>query len=174
MKSASTAVLADLDSTIADTRQRWHLSPMADPALDDPALDWVRYSKACVGDVPLPGTIRALKLHWTEHQIHLVSGSGDESRKERILWLRRHKVPYDYLRLRPPGDSTPNGELKVRYIEWLRERGIEVLLFYEDWPEAARLIWEKTGVPVLGVNPFYPEDEQRFAQGTLDGAGGGL
>lgn len=76
--------------------------------------------------------------------------------------------------LREIGDIRPNGVLKVDYINSLRERGFDPVLFYEDWPEAARMIQEKTGVPVLGINPFYEEDDIKLQSVAGDVLGGGL
>ena len=171
MKGKPTAVLADLDSTLADTRQRWPLSPMVNPD-----TTWADYSAACAGDVPLHGPIAVLRLLWPHHEIHIVSGSNASARPHREAWLDRHQVPYDYLRLR--GDTEeeiPNEGIKTGYVGWLRYRGTEPVLFLEDWAPAAAAIWEATRVPVLGVNPFYPEDLIALQQAKVAyGVGGGL
>ncbi len=57
------------------------------------------------------------------------------------------------------------------------DEGIEVVLFYEDYPDVARLIYKETGVPVLGVNPFYEDDDhkaERLRGIKADAQGGGL
>lgn len=164
-----TAVLFDLDSTLGDTRQRWHLSPLADPQ-----SDWDAYCAARMGDVPLLGPVTAARLHYPHHQVHLCSGSQDTSREVTCAWLARHRVPYDALYQRPPGDDRSNVDLKVGYIEMLRARGVRVVLAYEDFPPVALEIPRRTGVPVVCVNPCYPEADGKFRAQAFDNMGGGL
>lgn len=165
-----TAVLFDRDSTLGGTRHRWHLSPMRDPA-----SSWARYAAACIDDPPIPGTVAAARLHYPHHQIHVCSGMDGSAWDANLWWLRLHGIPFDGVRLRPAGDTEiPNADLKVSYILELRSRGIETVLFYEDWGPAAEEIHARTGVPVVGVNPFYPEDDAKFQQKVHDGVGGGL
>jgi hypothetical protein len=165
-----TAVLFDRDSTLGNTRHRWHLSPMRDPA-----SSWAVYAAACIGDQPLPGPVAAARLHYPHHRVHICSGMDGSAREANRLWLARNDIPYDAIRLRPAGDTEiPNAELKVSYIFELRRRGVETVLCYEDWGPAAAEIHERTGVPVVGVNPFYPEDEAKFQQQAHDSVGGGL
>jgi hypothetical protein len=165
-----TAVLFDRDSTLGDTRHRWDLSPMKDPT-----SSWRVYAAACGGDAPIPGTVAAARLHAPHHRIHICSGMDGSAYEINLGWLDRHKIPYDEVRLRPAGDTEiPNADLKVSYILELRSRGIEPVLFFEDWGPAAADIYGRTGVPVVGVNPFYPPAVASFQQQVHDGVGGGL
>jgi hypothetical protein len=164
-----TAVLFDLDSTLGDTRHRWHLSPMANPL-----SSWEAYCGARMGDVPLLGPVTLARLLYPHHQIHICSGSEASSGDVTRSWLNMHRVPYDVLKQRPEGDRRKNHVLKISYIEELHARGTRVVLFLEDHPEVAEEIPRATGVPVLGVNPFYPEDLEQFRSQVFDGAGGGL
>lgn len=164
-----TAIGFDLDSTLADTRHRWDLSPMADPA-----SSWEEYCAARLGDTPIAGTVTAARLYYRHYQVHIFSGSEESSERVTRKWLDFHRVPFDVLRQRPSGDETPNSQLKARWILELREQGIEMLLYYEDHGPVALEIPVLTGVPVLGVNPFYPQDAYKFQQGTFDNKGGGL
>lgn len=164
-----TAVGFDMDSTLANTRHRWGLSPMADPS-----SNWEKYCAARMGDLPFRGPATLARLSHPVHQVHIWSGSEESSREVTRAWLDLHQVPFDDLRQRPFGDHTPNGLLKARFILELRERGIETVLYVEDHPDSARTIEHLTGVPVLVVNPCYPEDEEKFRRGRSDGMGGGL
>ena len=164
----TTAVLFDLDSSLADTRHRWHLSPGADPE-----SSWDRYCAARMGDAPIPGAVAAARLHYPHHQVNICSGSEASAEQVTRAWLDRHRVPFDALVLRTD-PAARNADIKVRYIEFLRSVGIETVLFYEDQREVALEIYQRTRVPVLGVNPLYPEDAHRFQQGSFDSRGGGL
>lgn len=164
-----TAVGFDLDSCLADTRHRWHLSPMADPS-----SSWDKYCAARMGDTPIAGTVAAARLYYPAHQVHIFSGSGESSDLVTREWLDLHRIPFDVLRQRPEGDHRPNALLKAGFILELRAAGVEMLLYHEDHGPVAQEIPVLTGVPVLGVNPFYPEDAHKFQQGTFDNRGGGL
>lgn len=164
-----TAIGFDLDSTLADTQHRWDLSPMADPS-----SSWDAYCAARLGDSPIPGTVTAARLHYQHHQVHIFSGSEASSERVTRKWLDFHRIPFDVLRQRPPGDHRPNALLKAGFIQELREQGIEMLLYYEDHGPVALEIPALTGVPVLGVNPFYGEDAHKFQQAAFDNRGGGL
>lgn len=153
MKEANVAVIYDLDSTIADTRHRWNLNPLADPT-----SDWEKYSLACPGDTPITGTIARMGMDYPYFQVHICTGRSDVARDLTVTWLAQNYCQYDYLHMRPAGDHTPNGVYKVNYIRELSKRFVPVALFYEDWGEAAAYIAKHTSIPVLGINPFYPED----------------
>jgi hypothetical protein len=152
-----TAVLFDLDSTARNTRHRWHLAPVA------PDTNWDPYALACADDLPIEGTLALARLLYPAHQVHFCSGSNACSRQVTLDWLGRHRVPYDAVYQRPTGDHRPNLEVKVGYIQSLRAAGTEVVLAVEDHPDVAAAIPGLTGVPVLGVNPFYPEDLEKLA-----------
>jgi hypothetical protein len=164
-----TAVWFDIDSCLADTRHRWGLSPMADPE-----SSWDIYCAARMGDLPIPGTVAAARVHYMHHQVHLFSGSEDSSGDVTRKWLDTFRVPYDGLRQRAAGDDRANADIKIGYIQDLQALGIEVILGYEDHQDVAPVVYARTGVPVVGVNPFYPQDAAKFQQAVLDGRGGGL
>jgi hypothetical protein len=165
----ATAVGYDLDSTLCDTRHRWDLAPTADPG-----STWDIYSAARTGDFPLPGPVASARLHYPHHQVHIFSGSSESSRLVTLDWLNLHRVPYDVLRQRKAGDRRANAALKIGYILELRELGIEMTLFYEDHPDVAAAIEAETGVPVLVVNPCYPEDLQEWRAQPVNSVAGGL
>lgn len=167
MKKAETAVIFDLDSTVASTAHRHHLSP-----LEDPTSSWERYSLACDDDEPMAGTVTMMRLLHPYHQIHICSGRASVARVATEFWLAKHDIPYDYMKLRSDGDRTPNGLYKARYVTGVRESGVEVVLFVEDWKEAADHITEQTKVPALLVNPAY--DWVPTPAVKSDGIGGGL
>lgn len=151
MINATTAVLFDFDSTLRDSRERHHLSPVFDPA-----KTWHDYSVAGLHDTPIDGTIAVMKALHPYHQVHIVSGSNESARLESMEWLRKYvQTGWDFLKLRNDADTRPNGEYKVSYVQALRARGVEVIAFYEDWWPAAQDL-RAVGVPVVVVNPGYP------------------
>jgi hypothetical protein len=116
---------------------------------------WHDYSLLCADDEPIEGAVALLRLLENQAWNIAVSGSSVLALGITRDWARRHDVPLDDFLMRP--DDTPNGEWKVAAVRRLRDAGLTVRLFVEDWAPAAREIREQTGVPVLGVNPFDPD-----------------
>lgn len=117
---------------------------------------------ACVDDTPVEGAVALVRLlselgQESKNPLYQygVSGRSEAARQLTLDWFKRHDVPLDDLFLRPAGDHTPNGRYKVGVIRQLRESGVEVVLFVEDWAETAEYIHGKTGVPVLVVQGDY-------------------
>lgn len=158
MLGKCSAVVYDLDSTVAHTQHRWHLTPK-----EGNNLTWADYSMACKGDTPLEGTVARMRLDWPQHEVHICSGRSGEALELTKEWLAEHGVRpwYDYLALGEIGDTRSNAQIKIDYIKHLEASGRrEVVLVYEDWDIIAREIRAATGVPVLGVNPFYIRTEE--------------
>ncbi len=151
--SRTEVVCSDIDSTLADTRQRRQFCPTVDPT-----RTWTEYAMLCGMDAPMRGAIRTLKMfHAAGYGIHLITNRPEQARRLTISWLFQYDVPYDKLRMRP--DAVPhNISLKAAYVDTLRAQGYEPVLFLEDWPAEAAAI-EATGVPVLCVNPRYAEKD---------------
>lgn len=151
-------VLWDLDSTLANTAHRQHMVP-AIKAKQGPT--WEDYSMACADDTPVEGTVTLVRLlDWLSSpdkpiRQYGVSGRNEAARDLTLDWFDRHGVPLDGLYLRPDGDHTPNGRYKVNVINQLRDDGVDVVLFVEDWKETADYIHEMTDVPVLVVQGDY-------------------
>lgn len=109
-----------------------------------------------MNDVPISGTVTLARLLWPTNRICIVSGRSARAEDLTRAWLAQHDVPVDRLFLRPDGVDIPNGEWKVSCLRQLREEGVRVRLFVEDWGKTAAHIREQTSIPVLGVNPFDP------------------
>jgi hypothetical protein len=145
----------DLDSTVASTVHRRHL--VEEIRLGGPAT-WDDYAMLCPDDTPLDGTV-ALMRELGHRGVHVViSGRSGLAEALTWQWFEKHDVPVAAALLRIHGDHTPNGEYKSRVLNAMRRLDITVRLFFEDWSEAAAEIGAKTGIPVVGINPFDPEE----------------
>jgi hypothetical protein len=163
MITAPTAVVYDLDSTIAHTVHRHDLFPTEWSRTARDA--WVKYCMACPGDTPIEGTVQRMRMDWQHHQVHICTGRMIEAEALTKEWLEKYTIPYDALKMREVTDTEAvlNSDLKINYILWLRDQGVDVKLTYEDNPVISAHVAKKTGVPVLGINPFYPAGkEDRF------------
>jgi hypothetical protein len=131
---------------------------------------WDEFAAACTDDKPMPAALSLMRMLSPLYQQVVMSGSSECM--EAWNWLDDHQVMYDLAFFRQAGDNTESGLLKARWIEELREAGLEVVLFVEDVPEIAEVIRQETGVPVLVVNPCYPSfaDKVLFDQQREGGA----
>lgn len=143
----------DLDSTICSTVHRRH---MVD-AIRDGKATWDEYAMQCADDTPIAGSVALMRELGLGTHI-AISGRSGRALDLTHAWLARHDVPLDAVMLRQDGDHTPNGAYKVRVIRALQSGGADIRLFFEDWKEAAEHIAAETGLPVVGINPFDPEE----------------
>lgn len=156
MRDSKTAVVYDLDSTIANTVHRWDLFPVARETASLEA--WIKYCQACPHDLPIEGTVTRMRMDAAYHQVHISTGRLDIARPETEAWLDQYRVPFDFLKMRPTTTlAEKNSSIKIRYIQQLEAQGITVLLVYEDSARVAAQIRKGAGVPVMGINPFYPK-----------------
>jgi hypothetical protein len=139
----------DLDSTLADTRHRFHLIGKIKAG----EATWDEHSLACANDQPIESAIALMRLLAPHHAQHIVSGRSAIAEKLTHGWLARHHVPFDEIALRHPDDFTGNAQIKIDYVRKLRERGLTVVMFFEDYPPVAQQILEATGVPVVTLTP---------------------
>lgn len=151
MPTPSLAITVDLDSTIADTRQRRHV--LNDRPKREPA-DWVAYSMACAADTLIEATARIVRTFAQTHQVFFVSGRNEEARELTVAWLAKHNIPYDALYLKPAGwEWTSQGAYKLDTIRALEaEHGVEVVLHLDDWLDVTAHL-EAHGIPALHVVP---------------------
>lgn len=159
MFSVKDIVIYDLDSTLCDTLHRQHMTPFVDRS-----YTWEQYSMACAADGVIKGTAARMRLDYPQFEVHVVSGRNECAMELTCQWLQENVGDcVDRVVLRPDGSHMPNAEFKIKHIRTLQNAGRNVVLAYEDWPEVAKLIMARTGVPVLCVNPMY-------APVTKDGA----
>lgn len=151
---AFSIVLWDLDSSLCDTRQRWWMIP----EIKAHKKTWDDYSMACVHDLPIPGTVALLRQMTYVNRHIALSARADCALDNTWRWLSTNDVPLDGVILRPTGSRVNPGIWKVGKIRRLKRAGFDIVLVVEDNQVNAERIMEKTGVPVLGVNPFYNED----------------
>lgn len=145
-------IVADLDSTIADTTPRRHLCPTVDAG-----RTWEEYAMACSNDKPMRGTVQLLRIfNAAGYGVHVVTNRPECSRKLTMAWFEKHDIPLDALDMRPDG-WTMHDQRKVEYVHDIRKAGYEPLLIIEDWPDTAALFETQTGVPVICVNPRYAD-----------------
>ena len=139
------SVSVDLDSTLCDTRHRWHM-------LDDvdvESRDYEAYSMACSGDSVVPGVAALIRALWDKgFQIHLVSARSSSATRLTVKWLRTNNIPYNSLLLMDPTDPRDHVTYKVQTIQ-----RIPSLAFHVDDHPDVEIALEEAGIPCLLVHP---------------------
>lgn len=158
----ATAVVFDLDSTIADTR---HRHPMIEQVRNGEKT-WDDYAAAAVGDTVVPGTRRLVDLLWPYHEIHVITGRPVSTWEATKRWLVDNKVKADYIACLTPDGEVPDNDRKLWYLQQARLQDVEVVLYVEDWPDTVQKVMTDAGVPALCVNPMYPDDMERGLWGS--------
>jgi phosphoglycolate phosphatase-like HAD superfamily hydrolase len=160
-KNKRYTVFVDLDSTLCDTRQRWHLID----AEDREKTDWAAYSRACANDEPFVGNIALVDLLYDAgFNIVILSGRDESAREDTEMWLRAMDVQYDELFLRDESlaeHSGSNAEYKLKRIAaYKAETGAIPVLMIDDWPPVQDAL-EDAGIPTVLVNPRYGEETSK-------------
>jgi hypothetical protein len=153
--------LWDLDSTIRDTTQRqWII-----PEIKSGNASWADYSMLCAADAPIEGPIALMREAVDVSHIG-VTGSNECARNLTSIWLDKNEVPLSAVIMRPDDYPLPNGKWKVMVIRALLRVNADIRLFFEDWDVVAVYIREQTGIPVVGINPFYPTEKESPGDGV--------
>ena len=87
--------------------------------------------------------------------IILVSGRGEEARKDTEEWLKTNLIPYDHLYMREEGDSRKDEVIKEEIYHEYIEPEYAVLGVFDDRPCVCRNVWRKLGLRVAQLG--FPE-----------------
>ena len=129
-------VVFDLDGTISCDEHRLGY-------IKQEPQDWKRYFELCPQDKPIWPLIHATRAFWSAGwQVEIWTGRDGGQRYATIWWLHEHDVKYHDLKMRPPGDTRPNTELKG---EWLDECEHPPELIFEDLPVMVDY-WRSRGI----------------------------
>jgi phosphoglycolate phosphatase-like HAD superfamily hydrolase len=157
------AVFVDLDSTLCDTRHRWHMIVQGDDR--DTATDWVAYAMACADDAPVWPAIQLVNLLAHGCAIVVLTGRSEDARALTETWLESHDVAYDDLIMRHPEwrVGVSNAVFKREMVtEWCsRHPGIEPALMIDDYVPVRDEL-DQIGVPTLVVTPAYDGESSLF------------
>lgn len=130
-------ITCDIDSTIADTRHRWHM------VKDNPDPDWLAYALASENDSP--ANIENLKNLRFWGDIIFVSSRPEGSRNVTLKWLNKLGVPY--LALVLDDEEMGLGDFKVKAIRDIMEV-YDVRFHIDDRQEVKQAVERDLGIYV--------------------------
>lgn len=178
-------IIFDLDGTLADCEHRRHF---VDPRKHDCQCggqsekdewklavvcprcslfkpDWQAFYEACDKDEGITPVIQCFN-HFVDNFgsecVQIWSGRCESVREKTIDWLLRN-IPFYHrdivLKMRPIGDSTPDDELKERWLDEYLDQGMietkwgnktknEIDFVFDDRPKVIRM-WRRRGIFVF-------------------------
>lgn len=141
------AAVIDLDGVLSDAASRQHY-------LESPRRDWRGFFDAC-GEDPVIEEVRVL-LDLLDRDLRIVLLTARPERVHPLTeaWLRRYRIRWDLLVMRPYGDYDLSREFKQASVGDLRRYGFELRLAIEDDRRNVAM-FRAEGVPCLYMHSGY-------------------
>jgi hypothetical protein len=141
------AAVIDLDGVLSDAASRQHY-------LEAPRQDWRAFFDAC-GEDPVIEEVRVL-LELLDPNLRVVLLTARPGRIHHLTeaWLRRYRIRWDVLLMRPYGDYDQSREFKRASVDDLRRYGFELRLAIEDDRRNVAMFRDE-GVPCLYLHSGY-------------------
>ncbi len=140
-------ILVDIDGTIADIRHRLH-------HIRDGA-DWDAFFAAAVDDTPIGPMVKLLDLLCrgaADYVVILCSGCPERLRAITEAWCNCHSAWFDFLYLRPDGDTRPDHVVKREMLARIRADGYSPFLVIDDRASVVDM-WRSEGLVCLQAAP---------------------
>ena len=162
----------DLDGTLADCEHRRHLvDPLANghyvfgrgerPGWINPSTGekfkprWKEFFEACDKDKRIHATCNIVQMMLAcddDPYFEIWSGRCESVRQKTIDWLEINIDPTkDWglrLKMRPIGDSTPDDQLKEKWLDEASAEGEHIEFVFDDRPKVVRM-WRRRGIFVF-------------------------
>lgn len=141
-------VILDIDGTVADGTAR-------EIYLKGECKDWKTYYSLLAEDTPIDFVIRWAQELAKDHMIVVVSGRPDTYQFGTMEWLRKYKVPFDLVLMRPGNLKSPDYEIKKSFLDLMPKSQVKLVI--DDRPNVI-FMWKSQGlytIPVRGdIEPF--------------------
>lgn len=144
-------VIVDMDGTLADTSTRvMHVRP-PDPKPEGWKKNWPAFFKNCDLDEPIRPILDLVTELGMSYHILVVSGRPiDLTGIQTEEWLRKWKVPYEFLFMRAGGDGRQDTVIKQEILDFLPKDRIAFVL--DDRNDVVKM-WRDNGLVCLQVAP---------------------
>lgn len=136
------AVIFDMDGTLTDVSAVRHYV-----RADRKHRNYAVFHRASAVCPPNPRVLEAARS--CPAAVVVVTARGEEFRIITAGWLRKWRVPYAELRMRPERDNRPDTEVKADILNGLLTRW-RIERAWDDNPGVIRL-WRSRGIPVTEV-----------------------
>jgi hypothetical protein len=141
------ATIVDLDGVLSDAASRQHY-------LEWPRPDWDGFFEAC-GDDPVIEEVKVL-LDLLDQGLRIVLLTARPERVHELTeaWLRRYRIRWDLLVMRPWGDYEYARDFKQASVADLRRYGFDLQLAIEDDRRNVDM-FRAEGVPCIYFHSGY-------------------
>ena len=141
------AVVVDIDGVLSDAVSRQHY-------LEAPRRNWNAFFEAC-GDDPVIEEMKVL-LDLLDPELRIVLLTARPERVHHLTeaWLRRYRIRWDVLLMRPWGDYDMARDFKQASVWDLRNYGFELRLAFEDDRRNVAM-FRSEGVPCVYFHSGY-------------------
>jgi hypothetical protein len=141
------AVVVDIDGVLSDASTRQHY-------IEAPRANWRAFFDACGEDPVIEEVQRMLDLLATDLRIVLLTARPHRVHELTEAWLRRYKIRWDLLVMRPWGDYDLSRDFKQSTVWELRSAGFDLRLAFEDDRRNVEM-FRSEGIPCLYVHSGY-------------------
>jgi len=137
----------DIDGVLSDATRRQHY-------LEAPRRDWRAFFDAC-GDDPVIEEVKVLlDLLDAELRVVLLTARPERLHDLTEAWLRRYRIRWDVLLMRPWGDYEMSRDFKQASVWELRAYGFDLRLAIED-DQRNVAMFRGEGVPCIYFHSGY-------------------
>ncbi|MFZ2526286.1 MAG: polynucleotide kinase [Rhodococcus sp. (in: high G+C Gram-positive bacteria)] len=102
-------------------------------------------------NIPVVVATQAIAAHPSAPAVILVSGRDESCRRQTIMWLDAHDVPFDELHMRPSGDGRPDDILKEEIYRVAIAGRFAVVGVIDDRRKVVRM-WRRLGLVCFQVD----------------------
>ena len=141
------AVVVDIDGVLSDASTRQHY-------IEAPRSNWRAFFDACGEDPVIEEVRRMLDLLAPELRIVLLTARPHRVHELTEAWLRRYRIRWDLLVMRPWGDYDLSRDFKQSTAWELRSAGFDLRLAFEDDRRNVEM-FRSEGIPCLYVHSGY-------------------
>lgn len=116
--------------------------------------DWRSFYESCSEDKLILPTAKIFFLLWDSYlqPIEIWSGRCESVKKKTENWLSDNGFPVgSVLKMRPIGESTPDDQLKEKWLDEAMAQGNTIDFVVDDRPKVVRM-WRRRGIFVFDVN----------------------
>lgn len=119
--------------------------------------DYEAFNEACDKDIPNKAvadifkTLKSAMTDYDDPEIQIWSSRSESQRKKTNVWLTNNMIFYEKLLMRRVRDSTPDDQLKEKWLDELLAEGKNVDFVFDDRKKVVDM-WRRRGVFVFDCN----------------------
>lgn len=138
----------DIDGTLANTDHRMKYIKGSEKK------DWKSFFAEAHKDKPfehikLINHMASRLGDFEDVQIAIITGRPANLHGDTVLWLKKHKIDFDVLHMRPTNERKPDFEVKRDiYNEFYKDKKKNIVCVFEDRLPVAKM-WREEGIPVV-------------------------